>query len=165
MNKLTTTDNRTLSSQGPDNPLADLPRWLGYLASAYPSSKLSDEAFLVMEDQFIEFGPAVLLAAAREFVRGDKRAFKNTPGGFPTASELRPVVERVKAQDDETKAERAAAAHLDWFDACQVLRVRRLELLEAWYNDAVSDHQLSRFADEMQAAGLESAAANLRGRL
>lgn len=165
MNKLATVNSSSLSDQTSDNPLEDLPRWLGYLVSAYPSSKLSNEVLLVMEDQFIEFDLAVLYAAAREFVRSDKRVFKNTPGGFPTASEIRPVVERVNARENEAKAERAAAVFADIFDQCQALRVRRLDILEDWYAGDVTDHQLSRFADEMHTAGLESAAATLRRRV
>lgn len=164
MNKITVQSNNQVVSIK-DNPMTGLPRWLVYLSGAYPNSKLSDEAFLVMEDLFSEYDPTVLYGAAREFAKTDERVFKNNPGGFPTASEFMPVVKRVQARQIEQDKEQQITAFTEQFTRHQLLRVRRLDVLEGWYSGAISDYELSRFAGEMDAAGLVSAAASLRYRL
>ena len=71
----------------------------------------------------------------------------------------------MQARDEEMRAERAAAAHLDWFDACQELRARRQDVMELWYAGDVTAYQVELLANEFEAAGLVSAAASLRGRV
>lgn len=165
MNKLTVTNGRQQLGMIQDDPLSGMPSWLVYLVGAYPGSKMSEEAFLVMEDAFCDFDPSLLYSAAREFLKTDERAFKNNPGGFPTASEFMPIVKRLQARQQEREQEARVTAFDAWFTRCQVLRVERLDILEGWYNGAVSDHELSQFAGEMERAGMVSAAASLRSRL
>lgn len=165
MNKLAVRPNGTALAHPvedkQEDPIASLPYWLQYLIGAYATSKTSSRQFGVMEDQFLDYDHDLLADAAREFVRSDRRDYH----GFPTAPEFRKVVEQVQAQQEEQERETKVTAFDEWFERCQVLRVQRLDLLEDWYTGAVTGHQLSRFADELHAAGLESAAANLRGKL
>lgn len=166
MNQLTITNGRRMAAyQEPVSPLADLPRWLGYLVGAYPASKLSEEAFMVMEDQFMEFDAGLLYEAAREFARTDRRDFKDNPGGFPTAREFRPTVERLRARQVEQEQERLIA---EWRERAKLhsrLRSQRTTMLKAWYSGRVGDRILLAMAKKLDAAGLEFAAASLRSKL
>lgn len=144
-----------------NNPLAGIPDWLQYLIGAYPTSKTTPGQLAVMEDLFTPFDPGLLYEAARAFVWNDQREIRN----FPTAPDFRPTVERVQARHDEQVQAQAATAFSDWFDGCQVLRVRRLDVLEDWYAGAVDSLAVSRLADEMERAGMGCAAASLRRRV
>jgi len=141
--------------------IASLPQWLQYLIGAYPTTKVTPGQLLVMEDQFVEVDQDLLLTAAREYVRTNRNDYRR----FPDASTLWPVVEQLQARQQEQEQEARGTAFDEWFTRCQVLRVERLDILEGWYNGAVSDHELSQFAGEMERAGMVSAAASLRSRL
>jgi len=144
-----------------NDPLAGIPEWLRYLIGAYSTSKTTPGQLAVMEDLFSPFDPGLLYEAARDFVWNDKREIRN----FPVAPDFRPAVERVQARHDEAAQNRAVNAFGEWFDGCQVLRVRRLDVLEDWYAGAVDSLAVSQLAGEMEMAGMEFAAAALRRRV
>lgn len=162
MNQLAVTNGKRIAPhQAQANPLDGLPRWLAYLVSAYPQTKISDHVLMVMEDQFGDFDDVLLFEAAREFVRSDRRNWK----GFPTAPEFREVAERLQARREEREQERLIAEWQERVKLHNRLRGQRTVILRAWYRGRVGDRVLLAMANKLDAAGLECAAASLRSKL
>lgn len=128
--------------------------WMGYLVASFPASKAAPATYRVLEDQFQDEASDLLFEAARLYVR---------EGGkwLPSAFEFRPFVERVRGTVEDA---RMAAAWQATVNSWPHLRARRTELLEQWYAGEASDSDLLAMADELQDAGLVSAAASLRAK-
>lgn len=86
MNNLQTVTHSRIQRQTAD-PLAELPQWLRYLVGAFPAAKVSVATFAVLEDQFSDTDPALMLQVVRRAVRSHLFA------SFPAVGELRRVVE------------------------------------------------------------------------
>ena len=157
MNQSLATRQTNSIETGQGNIVQSLPHWLQYLIGAYPSSKTTPAQFMVMEDQFTDYDAVVLVAAAREFVRSDKRTYKDNPGGFPSVGEFRPAVQQTAAKQEPPIIDLTAIR--------TSLRLRRKGLLELWHRDEVEPGDLLALADEMQSAGMIHAAVSLRGRV
>lgn len=82
------------------DPLDSLPKWLRYLAGAFPSAKVSMATFAVLEDQFSDTDPAVMYQVARKAVRNHLFA------SFPTVGELRRAVEGLEYETAVTSRPR-----------------------------------------------------------
>lgn len=144
-----------------------LPPWYTYLVGSYPNSATSTAQTAAMLDQFRDYAPALLYEAAREFVATDERHTSKGDRVFtmPIAPEFREVVQRLimrKAQEAQA-VQVTAFGHT--FNACQVLRAQRVQILDAWYAGAIEAHEVSRFADQMDRAGMPAAAASVRRRI
>lgn len=129
--------------------------WMGYLVASFPASKAAPATYRVLEDQFQDEASDVLFEAARLYVR---------EGGkwLPSAFEFRPFVERVRSTVEDAQI---AAAWQATVNSWPHLRARRTALLEQWYAGEASDSDVLALADELQTAGLVSAAASLRAKV
>ncbi len=147
----------------PDDPMSAYPKWYRYLLGSYPNSQTSSNQTMAMLHQFKEYDPDLLFQAASEFVAKDDRRTKSGQRVFslPIPTEFRDTVEGILARREEQARAEEQAMEFEQGS----LRARRHELLELWYAGEVDDEALLDLADEMEHAGLEFAAANLRGKV
>lgn len=145
-----------------NDPLDIYPDWYKYLLGSYPNSQTSSIQTKAMLHQFKDCDPALLFDAAAEFVRTDSRRTRDGQRVFsmPIPTEFWDVVERIKSRREDV----ARMAEQERIMNRATLRVRRDELLQAWYVGEASDGDLLALAGEMEQVGLEYAAASLRAK-
>lgn len=72
--------------------LSSAPVWLQYLIGAYPDAWINEMTFFVLEDQFSNFAPEVMMDAVRLYVRHNDR--------FPKSGQLLTVVQKIAQLSD-----------------------------------------------------------------
>ena len=158
----------TIRQNGPvtkpsQNPMDAYPKWYKYLLGCYPNSQTSTLQTVAMIDTFRGEDEEILYEASREFVATDDRRTSKGERVFsmPIPVELRDVVNLIKSRRE---AEEQVRAYLIQ-ERRNRLRRQRTAIQEAWYRGRVSDQGLLMMANKLEAAGLLSAAANLRGKV
>lgn len=132
----------------PGAPASKTPRWLQYLAAAYPNAQVTAMTYLVYEDQFVDVDQGIMYQVARAVVKSHKFA------SFPTLAELH--------QELEYHQRRAA---LENRRSVGDLAARRHELLERAYRGDVVQPEWQELINDYRLTKRTSGAENLERRL